>query len=109
MTVGDLPRAIDFYTSTLGFECVFTNGNPICFALLKKDSIEISLSTDRFGGVPGKNNCYIKLKGINSVYSDYTSKNVKVLHPLRTEEYGMHEFMIEDLDGNTINFGEPVS
>jgi len=30
------------------------------------------------------------------------------VHPLRIEEYGMKEFMITDLDGNTINFGEPV-
>jgi len=29
-------------------------------------------------------------------------------HELRTESYGMREFMITDPDGNTINFGEPV-
>jgi hypothetical protein len=29
-------------------------------------------------------------------------------HPLRTESYGMREFMITDSEGNTLNFGEPV-
>jgi hypothetical protein len=81
---------------------------PICFAIMRRDAVEISLQTQRLGGAPGKHGCYVKLTGVESLYADYQQKGVEILHPLRMEEYGMKEFMIADLDGNTINFGEAV-
>jgi uncharacterized glyoxalase superfamily protein PhnB len=107
-TVTDVPKAIEFYRDTLGFACTFTNGDPICFAIMKRDVVELGLQTQRLGGVPGKNGCYIKLAGVDALYSEYQRKGVTIVHPLRTEEYGMKEFMITDPEGNTINFGEPV-
>src|SRR3989442_12171 len=82
------------------------NGDPISFAIMKRDNVELMLQTRRLGGVPGKNGCYIKLTGVEALYSEYQKKGVTIVHPLRTEEYGMKEFMIADLDGNKINFGE---
>jgi catechol 2,3-dioxygenase-like lactoylglutathione lyase family enzyme len=107
-TVSDLPKSVAFYRDRLGFDCVFTNGDPICFAIMRRDSVEISLQTQRLGGAPGQHGCYVKLTGVESLPADYQKKGVKIVHPLRTEEYGMKEFMIADLDGNTINFGEVV-
>ena len=107
-TVANVPTAMSFYEDKLGFKCTFTNGNPISFAIMKRDGVELMLQTERLGGVAGKNGCYIKLNGVESLYVEYQKKAVKILHPLRTEEYGMKEFMIADLDGNTINFGEPI-
>lgn len=109
MTVDDLPGAVAFYESVLGFRCVFTNGNPLCFAIVKRDGIEISLSTERLGGVAGQNGCYIKLsEGIESLYAEYQELGATIAHPLKVEEYRMKEFMIEDPEGNTLNFGQPV-
>ena len=46
--------------------------------------------------------------GLEALYTEYQQIPVKIVHPLRIEEYGMKEFMIADLEGNTINFGELV-
>ncbi|MEO6845886.1 MAG: VOC family protein [Chthoniobacterales bacterium] len=105
--VSDVSKAIEFYKEMLGFDCVFTNGNPVSFAIMSRDGVEICLGSQG-AGVPGKNGCYIKLSGVDDLYAEYQKNGVKIVHTLKTEEYGMKEFMIEDLDGNTINFGEPV-
>ena len=104
--VNDMPKAIQFYLHSLGFTCVFTDGDPISFVIMKRDTVEISLHTQHLGEVPGKHGCYVKVRGVDSLYSEYQSKGVKIVHPLRDEEYGMREFMIADPDGNLINFGE---
>ena len=108
VAVRDMEASIRFYREQLGFECIFTNGEPTAFALLKRDGVEIGLCAPVLGGQPGKNNCYIKLNGIDLYYAEIQAKGVPVRHPLRVEEYGMKEFMIEDPDGNTVNFGEVV-
>jgi catechol 2,3-dioxygenase-like lactoylglutathione lyase family enzyme len=108
-TVVDVPKAIEFYRDILDFHCTFTNGDPISFAIMKRDAVQLMLQTERLGGVPGRNGCYIKLTGVESLYAEYQKKVVKIVHPLRTEEYEMKEFMIADPDGNTINFGEPAT
>jgi uncharacterized glyoxalase superfamily protein PhnB len=107
-TVVAVPKAIGFYEDKLDFKCTFTNGNPVTFAIMRRDAVEMMLQTERLGGVPGRNSCYIKLTNVESLYAEYEKKAVKILHPLRTEEYGMKEFMIADLHGNTINFGQPI-
>ncbi len=107
-TVSDIAGAVHFYEKTLGFECTFTNGDPVCFAILKRGAVEIGLQTARLGGVPGKNGFYIKLTVIDALYAEYQAAGVKIKHPLKVEEYGMKEFMIEDPEGNTINFGEAI-
>lgn len=109
LTVADLPKAIVFYKDLLGFRCTFTNGDPICFAIISRGGIEVSLSGERLGGVAGRNNCYIKLStGIEALYAEYQKSGAPITHPFRVEEYGMKEFMIEDPEGNTVNFGQPV-
>jgi catechol 2,3-dioxygenase-like lactoylglutathione lyase family enzyme len=106
LRVADVPRAVDFYNGCLGFAPVFRNG--VTFAIVRRDQIELGLSQAAYSGAtPGGGSCYCKLsQGIDALYADYQARAVTVLHPLRDESYGMREFMIADLDGNTINFGQ---
>jgi catechol 2,3-dioxygenase-like lactoylglutathione lyase family enzyme len=105
--VKDMARAIDFYTIKLGFKIVFQNG--VVFTIVSRDGIEISLALDRSGTGSSKGSCYLKLEGIDVLHEEFITKGVAMTHPLKTESYGMREFMITDPDGNTLNFGEPTS
>ena len=112
LSVEDVPRAVEFYTNYLGFEAVFRNG--ITFAIVCRDDVELSLSQTAYlrKSLPaaGASSCYCKLSdGIDALYAEYRSYGVSILHPLRDESYGMREFMIADIDGNLINFGQPIS
>jgi catechol 2,3-dioxygenase-like lactoylglutathione lyase family enzyme len=107
LPVLSVESAIAFYTAALGFSLTFRNGSS--FAIVARDSIELGLTTVEASGVSaGRGRCYLKLTGIEALYSDYLAKGVSILHELREESYGMKEFMIADPDGNQINFGEPV-
>jgi catechol 2,3-dioxygenase-like lactoylglutathione lyase family enzyme len=104
--VRDLDAALDFYTTKLGFHITFRNG--AVFATVARDGIEISLGLDRTGNKVGRGSCYLKLEGIEALHEELIAKGVSMSHPLKTESYGMKEFMITDPDGNTLNFGQPV-
>jgi catechol 2,3-dioxygenase-like lactoylglutathione lyase family enzyme len=103
--VADMARAIDFYEGKLGFRVVFRNGT--VFAIVKRHGIEISLGLRR-GGPANTGACYVKLEGIDALHDEFAARGVAMAHPLKTESYGMREFMITDPDGNTLNFGEAV-
>ncbi len=42
--VTDMEKSLRFYVDLLGFEKTFENGNPIGFAILKRDIAEIHLT-----------------------------------------------------------------
>jgi catechol 2,3-dioxygenase-like lactoylglutathione lyase family enzyme len=105
--VRDMSGSIDFYTTKLGFQVAFKNGE--VFAIVSRDGIEISLGLDRSGAGAGKGACYLKMTGVDAFHEELLGKGVEMAHPLKTEAYQMREFMITDPDGNTLNFGEPVA
>jgi catechol 2,3-dioxygenase-like lactoylglutathione lyase family enzyme len=105
-SVRDIKAAVDFYTTKLGFQAGFKNG--AVFAIVSRDGIEISLALDKSGAKAGKGSCYLKVSGVEALHDELRGRNVEMTHPLKTESYGMREFMIADPDGNTLNFGEPV-
>jgi len=45
--VKDLSRARPFYETVLGFEAVFTNGEPAVFAIMVRDDAEVHLLEHR--------------------------------------------------------------
>lgn len=108
--VKDMKVSLDFYTQKLGFKTVFTNGPAAApvFAIVARDGLEISLNLDRTGERAGTGASYLKLQGIDSLYEEYTHRDVPMVNKLKTMEYEMREFMLKDPDGNTINFGEYV-
>lgn len=106
MPVSDLDAALAFYTQMLGFEMTFKNEG--AFAIIARDGVEIGLApAEIHHGIPGKSNVYLKVSEIESFYADLQSRGAQILHPLKKEPYHMKEFMIADIDGNTINYGDP--
>lgn len=107
VAVSDLDTALVFYTQQLGFRVTFENKD--LFVIVARDGVEIGLAPAAVHyGIPGKNNLYLKVSGIETLYADLQSRGVPILHPLKDEPYHMKEFMIADPDGNTINYGEPL-
>jgi len=106
--VAELPRAVAFYAENLGFEIEFQNGTT--YAIVSRDGIQLGIGAPPISTVPaGHGRCYFKLStGIDELYEGYRSRGVTIIHELRDESYGMREFMISDLDGNQINFGQPL-
>lgn len=104
--VAALAPAISFYVKTLGFSLVFQNGD--AFAIVARNGVELGLlSAVAHDVTPGSGKCYVKVEGIDHLYTIYCNRGVTVRHKLKVETYGMKEFQIADPDGNEINFGQP--
>jgi catechol 2,3-dioxygenase-like lactoylglutathione lyase family enzyme len=104
--VQDMDRAVEFYTQKLGFHVHFKNG--AVFTIVARDNIEISFVLNSDGTLCGHAGCYLKVANVQAFHDDFRRHGIEMTHPLRTEKYGMREFMITDPDGNMLNFGEPV-
>ena len=48
------------------------------------------------------------MTGVDAIYDELRGKGVSMNHELKTESYGMREFMMADPAGNMINFGEQL-
>jgi uncharacterized glyoxalase superfamily protein PhnB len=109
LKVGDLQRAVDFYTSVLGL-CVAwraDNDGGGENAMLTSGATSLLLSTgSHLGDKPQfTGTLYFNLKGVNEFFEAIREK-VEIVWPLETMDYGQREFGIRDLDGYVLAFAE---
>jgi catechol 2,3-dioxygenase-like lactoylglutathione lyase family enzyme len=104
--VRDLQRALDFYCDLLGFSVVFTNGSPICIAVLKRDAayLNLCLQPERAGLC----HAHILLTGLDSFYARLLEAGVTVRQPPKIQDWGMRDIVVADRDGNTFEFAEVI-
>jgi catechol 2,3-dioxygenase-like lactoylglutathione lyase family enzyme len=100
--VDDLDAAMDFY-QRLGFSVRAYTGGGYGFACL--DGVEIHL------GFPGQErrpgSAYLFVDDADQLAAAWRSAGVEVHTPQDTE-WGQHEGVLVDPDGNVIRFGSPI-
>lgn len=106
VAVSDLPRAITFYRELLGLEVVFTNGDPVGFAILMAGSTELHLTL-----VPGHrgttaNVAHLMVTGVDALYRRCAQQNIHIVKGIRDADFGLRTFVFADPDGNRIDVGE---
>src|SRR5262245_24672620 len=102
--VADVPKAVAFYRDRLGFTPLFEYGP---YAGVKRGPIELHLNGH---GSPGPVPVRIAVRGVDELYEELEKQ--KVIHPdepLETKPFGMRQFSVLDLDGNTITFAQNVN
>lgn len=105
----DLEKAIAFYEEKLGFRKDFQWGDPIDYAGVIRDRIELHLFQCDDRELPHHTSFRINVSGIEGLFQEYQSKNV--IHPndpLSVKPWGFKEFSILDLNGICIAFCEPA-
>ena len=105
LQVADLPRAIDFYTQTLGFELGWTGGTPPFIASVCRDNVEFNL---RLEARPTPSRVYIQVSGVDAYNQRIIAAGVAMIHSLEDRDYGMRDCTFADPDGNAIAIGEPL-
>jgi len=111
LRVGDMQRAIDWYTGVLGFKLLWRRpddgGTENC--MLREGPLTLMLSTGlHLGGKPSfTGTLYLNMKGVAAFHESIKEK-VDILWPLETMEYGTLEFGIRDPDGYTLAFAQAV-
>jgi catechol 2,3-dioxygenase-like lactoylglutathione lyase family enzyme len=100
----DIPATIDFYTTKLGFTCIYQEPG---LAILGRDSIQLNFTGCEEQHLVDWSSCRVEVEGVDALYE--TCSGHRIIHPnarLEDTEYGTREFGIIDSQGVLITFYE---
>jgi catechol 2,3-dioxygenase-like lactoylglutathione lyase family enzyme len=106
LVVSDIPTAIEFYTTKLGFKLGFTWGDPPTFAGVMLDRVQIFLAK----GTPNPKGCSVQFEvgDADELYEFHRANGVEIAEPIDDREYGMRDYAVRDLHGYYLAFGQPL-
>lgn len=103
----DFDRSIAFYEQMLGFRNTFKVPSRIGF---ERDGIEIHLWPCKDKHIAENTSCLFMVSNIVPLYEEYKQKDI--IHPaghLEKKPWGLNQFGVLDIDGNLLQFGEPIN
>lgn len=106
LPVSDVARAVEFYTTVLGFRKVFENGSPVGFVILKKDAAELHLSLDKTHRAGVQNLAHLLVDDAAALHDHLERHRVRIIKSLRDADFGLRCFVFADPDGNRIDVGQ---
>ena len=112
----NVPAAILHWTEKLGFVVTGTWGDPVDFAILKRDIAYVMLAGARpeIEIVPYWKqrhnlwNAYFWVDDAKAMFEEMKARGAKIDYELCTQPYDVLEFGIQDPDGHDIGFGQPL-
>jgi len=108
--VSDFSRALAFYTEVLGMRTTFTNGEPVGFAILKRDAAEIHLTRVAAPFRAGTwNVAHLLVSDATALFARCTEAGARIIKGLRDHDFGLRAFVVADPDGNRIDVGEELA
>jgi uncharacterized glyoxalase superfamily protein PhnB len=117
LLVDDVQAAAEYYRDVLGFEIRFTVDEPATFGIVDRADVSVHLTKS---DPPGRRNglaaagpgngadFYVVVTDIDELYAELQGRDAKVIWEPHDMSHGMREFIIEDLNGYRMIFGEPV-
>ena len=106
IAVRDLPRALEFYVGVMGMHVTFQNGDPIGFAILKRDAAELHLTVSRDYRAGTHNVAHLLVTDATRLHDHLTRHGIRIVKGLRDADYGLRGFVFADPDGNRIDVGQ---
>jgi len=105
LVVADIPAAVDFYTSKLGFSLSFTWGEPPTFAGVMLDHVQMFLQK----GTPSPGcSVFFAIGNADELHEFHHGNGVEVVDPPADREYGIRDYTIRDLHGYHLSFGHQL-
>jgi catechol 2,3-dioxygenase-like lactoylglutathione lyase family enzyme len=109
----DLPRAIRFYTETLGFELAFRyqdfyadiRAGGQVFHLKRVDGTDPSIAFVQEGE---HFHLYFDVDDVDGAAAQLKGRDVPLLQEARDTPWGTRELAFRDPDGHTLYFGQPA-
>jgi catechol 2,3-dioxygenase-like lactoylglutathione lyase family enzyme len=113
--VTDFERAVRFYCDTLGFDVVYTYGEPAFWGEIRRDEVAFNLRhVDESPWQPGVRDLEqllsiaITTTDAATLFDQYARAGVDFQEELRKKPWNSIEFVLRDPDGNLILFGSPT-
>lgn len=113
--VDDVVQTVEYYRDVMGFEVDFLYGTPPTYASVSRDDAIINFT---LSDPPGRRNnvanagmgngvdAYMVVSDVDEVYEELREHGANIVVPIASQEYGMREFHIEDLNSYRIAIAE---
>lgn len=105
LAMKNLARALEFYTSKLGFVTAFTWGDPPSFAGVNLGQAQIFLSQGPPAPSKTSANAYFMVDDADLLYQYHRSNGVEIAQEIGDREYGIRDYAVRDLYGYFLVFG----
>ena len=105
LQVENLQRALEFYTTVLGFKIAWTWGTPANRGSVCRDDVELMLEEKALGEAPRITHVYMRVNEIDAYYQAICAAGARVKVLLADRPYGMRDARVVDVDGNELGFG----
>jgi len=102
LAVHDVAASIRYYVDRLGFGVAFTWGEPVSFAGVERDGIEVMLCLDGQGG-PGTW-FTVWVDDVDALHEEYVARGADVRRAPVDLPWGVREMNVVDPDGHRIRF-----
>lgn len=106
-SVSDVETALDFWIQIMEFTVAFTKGNPVCFAILNRDTVDVHINLNPEAAGSGR--CHIVVEGLDAVYESCMAGGITIKQPPTVQSWGFRDLLICDSDGNTLEIAEDIS
>jgi catechol 2,3-dioxygenase-like lactoylglutathione lyase family enzyme len=113
--VTNFERALAFYCDKLGFEVVYTYGEPPFWGEVRRDGIAFNLRhVDDSPWIPGLRDeeqllsLSVTTTDAKALFVQYQAAGVEFQERLKEKPWKAVEFVVRDPDGNLVLFGSPV-
>lgn len=106
--VSDINRAFNAYSQIFGFEMTFSNGDPMQFAILKKDDAELHLTLQEPCKPAPFNVAHMMVSDAAESCDRCRKAGFRIVRPLEDKDYGLRAFVFADHDGNQIDVGQTL-
>jgi catechol 2,3-dioxygenase-like lactoylglutathione lyase family enzyme len=103
VAVGDVAAAVDFYVNKLGFKLAFTDGDPVTFAGVNLDRVQIFLQEG--APRPHGSSVYFVVGNADDLHEFHRANGVEIVQPPSDKPYGIRDYAVRDLAGNILLFG----
>jgi catechol 2,3-dioxygenase-like lactoylglutathione lyase family enzyme len=105
LAVSDIPTAIDYYVTKLGFQHAFDWGEPPTFAGVTLGKVQIFLGK----GAPTPSSetgaVYFRVGDADQLYEFHRANGVEIAVPIDDRPYGLRDYTVRDLYGYHLTFG----
>ncbi len=117
--VGNFGASIDFFTEKLGFEVVFTYGEPAFYGQVRRDKALLNLrhvDASPFHADVRERDELLSASinvgnatDIRTLFEEFQAAGVDFYRPLKQEPWGARTFIVRDSDGNLLMFAGTAS
>ena len=106
LIVADVPAAVEFYTTRLGFTPGFTWGEPVSMAGVNLGEVQIFLQQ----GTPRPAGCALHfiVGDVDELYAFHRGRGVDIVAEPGDRHYGVRDYAVRDPYGHHLEFGQYI-